>query len=64
MKFEVSRVDFEVLLTIYELLQRGGGNFTLTRNLICQHSGVTPQALSKRVNNNYLKEQQLKEKIQ
>ena len=63
MKFEVSAIDFEVLVSIYKLLDRGGRNVSLTRSTILQNSNISKQRLSSRIKSHYLLEKQLKENI-
>ena len=63
--YQVSKTDFEVLVTIYKLLDRKGGSCAhgFKRSLITEHSSVSPQTLSYRIKNSYLLEKQLKENI-
>ena len=62
--FSVSKIDFEVLLTVYKLLDRGGKNESLARSVILNNSAISRQSLSYRIKNAYLLQDQLKEKIQ
>lgn len=63
--FHVSETDFEVLLTVYKLLDRGvrKNEEAINRCSIVDHSNLSRQKLSYRIKNSYLLEKQLKENI-
>jgi len=63
MRFEVSKTDYQILVSVLNLLKRGGINCSITRGDIIRESGVSPQVVSKKVLNSYQKEKQLKENI-
>jgi len=63
MKFEVSKTDYQILVSVLSLLNRGGYGTTITREDIIRESGVSPSMVTRKIHNLYLKEKQLKERI-
>ena len=63
MRFEVSKTDYQILVSVLNLLKRGGYGCQITREDIIRESGVSPTEVSRKIQNSYLKEKQLKENI-
>ena len=63
MQFQVSKTDYQILVSVLNLLRRGGYGAQITREDIITESGVSSPMMTYKIRNNYLKEQQLKEKI-
>ena len=63
MRFEVSETDFRLLTSVLNLLKTGGYGAQITREAIIRESGVSSTEVSRKIQNSYLKEKQLKENI-
>ncbi|AFL69768.1 MarR family transcriptional regulator [Sulfurospirillum barnesii] len=63
MRFEVSKADYEIYVSVLNLLKKGGAKCSITRADIIRESGVSPQLVSNRILNSYQKEKFLKENI-
>ena len=63
MRFEVSRTDFQILVSVFSLLDKGGHGAKISRSDIVRESGVCHSHMTKKIRNLYLKEKQLKENI-
>lgn len=63
MRFEVSKTDYQILVSVLNLLKQGGYGCQISREDIIRESGVAPCTVSRKIHNLYLKEKQLKENI-
>jgi len=63
MRFEVSKTDYQVLVSVLSLLKQGGYGCAISREDIIRESGVSSCMMTKKIHNLYLKEKQLKENI-
>ncbi len=63
MRFEVSKTDYQVLVSVLNLLKQGGYGCQISREDIIRESGVSPTLVTRKIKNSYLKEKQLKENI-
>lgn len=63
MRFEVSKTDYQILVSVLDLLKKGGYGAQINRKDIIRESGVSSSLVTRKINNLYLKQKQLKENI-
>ena len=63
MRFEVSKTDYQILVSVLNLLKQGGRECAITRTDILRESGVSSCMMTKKLHNLHMKEKQLKENI-
>lgn len=63
MRFEVNKTDFQILVSVLNLLKVGGYGAQIRREDIIRESGVSPSLVTRKIHNVHLKEKQLKENI-
>ena len=63
MRFEVSKTDYQILVSVLKLFRKGGYSRAITREDIIRESGLSSSVMARKIQNSYLKEKQLKENI-